>query len=461
MSETPAGKIPGRALFIVGNEACERFSYYGMSAVLTLYMTRTLHMQGGKATMVSHLFKTGVYLLPLLGALLADRWLGRHRTIACLSLFYCLGHAALAAWEGSETGLYVGLALIALGAGGIKPCVAAFVGDQFEAGDSAGLARVYGLFYWAINLGSFSAFALIPWIRDAHGYAWAFGVPGLAMGAATLVFLAGSRTYRRVPPTGRAPGFLAVFRAALTSRDKSRPFWDRARGRFDDALVDGCRRVGGVIALFSPIPVFWALFDQTSTTWVLQGSRMTPTEIPLPFLDRPWRLDAESIQTLNPLLVMALIPLCVFVLYPAAERLGLKPSPLRRMTLGMALAALAFVASAWIQWRLDGDAATPVLAQAVPYLLLTAGEVLFSTTGLEFAFTEAPATMKSTLMSFWMLTTAAGNLLVAVVAHEGSRLFGAGGDVSAAQFLFYAALMALVTGVFAALGRRYRLAHGR
>lgn len=453
MATPGAGRIPARALFIVGNEACERLSYYGMSAVLTLYMTDVLRMKDHTATEVSHLFKAGVYFLPLFGALLADRWLGRYRTILFLSLFYLLGHLALAVFEGTTGGLYLGLALIALGAGGIKPCVSAFMGDQFDANNKAALTKAYSLFYWAINFGSFFAFALIPWIRDKWGYSWAFGVPGIFMGLALLVFFAGSRTYTKVPPTGRKPGFLAVSLACIQSADKQKPFWDRARGRFDDTLIDGSRRVAGLIGLFSVIPIFWALFDQTNTTWVIQGKLMRPITFDLPLIGA-WKLDTESIQTVNPLLVMILIPLVTFVVYPIAEKLRLNPRPLRRMTAGMVLAALSFVACALIQTRVDAGENLSILWQVIPYVLLTTGEVLFSTTGLEFAFTQAPKTMKSTLMSFWLLTTAVGNFLVAGFASLGGKFSATG------MFLFYAALMAGVTVIFGLLAKRYAAKHG-
>ncbi len=462
---SPSPRIPARALFIVGNEACERLSYYGMSAVLTLYMVKELGINKDSATAVSHNFKAAVYFLPLLGALLADRWLGRFRTILTLSVFYCIGHLALAVFEGTTWGLYLGLGFIALGAGGIKPCVSAFIGDQFDESNKALLAKAYSLFYWAINFGSFFAFALIPWVRDRWGYSWAFGIPGLFMGLALLVFLAGSRTYTKVPPAGKKPGFLAVATACLTARDKSAPFWSRAervldrdgKRKFDDELVDGCRRTAGVLTLFSVIPIFWALFDQTNTTWVLQGEKLRPLSVPLPFLDTPWKLDAESIQSLNPVLVMLLIPLVSFGLYPLAERLGLRPRPLRRMTLGMLLAALAFVACAMLQRRVDAGEQLSILWQGIPYLLLTLGEVLFSTTGLEFAFTQAPKSMKSTLMSFWLLTTAVGNLLVAVIAGLNARVIGGSATGS---FLFYAALMGVVSVLFGFLARRYARKHG-
>ncbi len=504
-SETP--RIPARALFIVGNEACERLSFYGMSAVLTLYMVKELGMHKDTATSVSHIFKAGVYFLPLLGALIADRWLGRYRTILTLSVFYCFGHLALALFEGTTWGLYLGLALIALGAGGIKPCVSAFIGDQFDESNQALLAKAYSLFYWAINFGSFFAFAIIPWVRDSWGYSWAFGIPGILMGLALIIFYAGSRTYTKVPPAGKKPGFMAVFAASFRYEDitpiqkatlalgliwlacaalapdwllpantqlltlallcgvllslenavrvfLSKSFWNRCEDKFDRELLDGSYRVAGVIGLFSVIPVFWALFDQTSTTWVLQGAKMIPISIPLPLMDTPWRLDAESIQALNPALVMMLIPLLTLVAYPLAERLGLRPRPLRRMTLGMAITALSFVACALIQTRVDAGAQLSILWQGIPYLLLTVGEVLFSTTGLEFAFTQAPKSMKSTLMSFWLLTVAVGNFLVAGFAAKLGERFQASG-----MFLLYAALMGVVTVAFAFLARRYARAH--
>ncbi|MEY2883324.1 MAG: hypothetical protein RL490_1048, partial [Pseudomonadota bacterium] len=192
--------FPRQVAFIVTTEACERFSYYGVVSILALYLKNELQLGADDAKSVVHLFKMAVYFLPLAGALLADRWLGRYRTILSLAVFYCFGHGALALFEGTRSGLYTGLALIALGAGGIKPCVSAFVGDQFSAAQASMLPRVYGLFYWAINLGAMFAFALVPLIRDHLGFRWAFGIPGLFMALATVVFWAGSRRYVKQPP---------------------------------------------------------------------------------------------------------------------------------------------------------------------------------------------------------------------------------------------------------------------
>src|SRR5687767_13339060 len=201
-----ASRFPPQIKYIVGNEACERFSYYGMLSILTLYLKNVMDMGESGAKEVAHLFMTAVYFLPLLGGWLADRWLGRYWTILIISLFYCLGHGALALFEGSRAGLFLGLTLIAIGPGGVKPCVSAFVGDQFGPNQEQALTKVYGLFYWCINIGAALGFALIPLIRDHAGYRWAFGVPGIFMGLATLVFWLGRRQYVRPPPSSAGAG---------------------------------------------------------------------------------------------------------------------------------------------------------------------------------------------------------------------------------------------------------------
>jgi proton-dependent oligopeptide transporter, POT family len=192
--------------YIIGNEGCERFSFYGMKAILFTYLTAVLS-QGGlaseaaerEATTLVHTFNAGVYALPMVGALVADRLLGKYRTILWLSLAYCAGHACLAAFEGDLQGFGLGLVLICVGAGGIKPCVSAHVGDQFGRGNFAKLERVYQLFYFTINCGSVLATLLIPWLRTHYGYGVAFGLPGVLMALATLSFWAGRRVFVHVP----------------------------------------------------------------------------------------------------------------------------------------------------------------------------------------------------------------------------------------------------------------------
>lgn len=228
--EAPEHKMPERSdafppgiPFIVGNEGAERFSYYGMRAILYVYLASLyVHFVSeaqltdvassaakAKATAVAHLFMAGVYAFPMIGAILADRLLGKYPVILWVSLIYCAGHAVLAvagrlgaagSYQGAEYGMYAGLALIAIGSGGIKPCVSANVGDQFTEKNSHLVSRVFQIFYFIINFGSFFSTLLTPLLYAWFGPEVAFGVPGIFMGVATVIFWMGRRRFVRVPP---------------------------------------------------------------------------------------------------------------------------------------------------------------------------------------------------------------------------------------------------------------------
>jgi POT family proton-dependent oligopeptide transporter len=455
-----ADRFPKQIKYIVGNEACERFSYYGMRSILALYITSVLAKTPDQATEIIHYFIFANYFMPLIGAWLSDKVLGRYHTILWVSLFYCAGHGVLAmsdlvaGVEGKTWCLYGGLALIAFGSGGIKPCVSAFVGDQFRADQSHLLQKAYGAFYWSINFGSFFSFLIIPWVKDRHGYGWAFGIPGILMGLATLIFWMGTRHYVRVPPSRetKGAGFFEVLIYAMRHRSGRKPgqgFWDVARGRYTDDAVSAAASVGPILGVFALIPPFWALFDQSTSTWVMQGSRMEGFSL--------WgfQVGAEQMQSANPALVMLLVPLLTLGVYPL---LGRWATPLRRMGAGLVLAAFSFVVVAWLQRRLEAGEAVSLAWQILPYVILTTGEVLVSTTGLEFAFTEAGKEMKSTIMSFWLLTVSFGNLLVSWI----TKLAG-GGDssasVSSGRFMMYAMMTLAVAVVFALVSSRYRYRH--
>jgi POT family proton-dependent oligopeptide transporter len=481
-SETSApanNRWPPQIKYIVGNEACERFSFYGMKGILVGYMTGQILMGGldmsdDRATSIFHLFVFANYFTPLIGAWLSDKIFGRYGTILWVSLFYCLGHGVLAMSDlftsaaGKFNLLCIGLTLIAFGAGGIKPCVSAFMGDQFRSDQSHLLQKAYGAFYWSINFGSFFSFIIIPRIRDAHGYGWAFGVPGILMGIATIIFWLGRKQYVRVPPTreSKRAGFFAVTWHALRHVNERKPgqgFWDVARSRFTDSEVDAAKSVGPILSIFALIPAFWALFDQANSTWVLQGKRMLT--IPL---TGAWntafgwffgdQINAENMQSTNPLLVMLLVPLLTLGVYPW---LGARITPLRRMGCGMFFAAFSFVIVGWLQQRIEAGEQLSVAWQIVPYIFLTTGEVLISATGLEFAFTQAAPEMKSTIMSFWLITVALGNALVSIITSSlSSDVGGNSGAVSSGRFFLYAGMTCVVGIVFVWVATRYRYRDG-
>ncbi len=208
--------------YIIGNEGCERFSFYGMKSILQVHLTGLFLLQGIQGQLAEehaqemvHLFVAGVYAFPIVGAIIADRLLGKYRTILYLSLVYCLGHFVLAIAENSIHGMWLGLSLIAIGSGGIKPCVSANVGDQFGAGNWHLIAKIFQAFYFIVNFGSFFATLLIPVIRawEQEHFNWtihvgghefttsiAFGLPGLLMLIATIMFWLGRHMYVHVPP---------------------------------------------------------------------------------------------------------------------------------------------------------------------------------------------------------------------------------------------------------------------
>lgn len=427
-------RLPGQIKFIVGNEAAERYSFYGMKSILTVFMTGYLAFGDDKAESVFHLFVMAVYFTPVLGGYLSDRYWGKYRTIMTLSLVYIGGHGVLALFHG-ETGLYVGLGLIALGAGGIKPCVSAHVGDQFTSTTKHLLARVFNLFYFSINFGSFFGTLATPYTLAWWGPEVAFGIPGALMALATLVFWLGRKHYIYVPPTGPrddSPGRVLLYRL--------RAGVARTRERFGEAAADESGAVLSVAVFLIPIVIFWALYDQTGSSWVLMSKQ----------LELHGWIQPASLQSANPALIMLMIPLFVYGVYPACERLGIRMTALRKMSAGLFLVAVSFVAVALMAYALEAGYRVSAVWILVPYVLLTAAEVLVSITGLEFAYTQAPRSAKSTVMSLWFLTISFGNLLVAVLAPINPF---EGGD----EFMFWAVFAGAVAVIFVFSARRYRM----
>lgn len=435
---------PKQIKYIIGNEAAERYSFYGMKSILVVYMVQHLLMKEQNAVASYHLFTAACYLLPLLGAYLSDRYLGKYRTIMSLSIAYCLGHLVLALFE-TEIGTYWGLALIALGAGGIKPCVSAHVGDQFKANEKQKMRHIFELFYWMINFGSTFATLITPWTYEAYGPQVAFGIPGILMAIATFIFWLGRHHYVHVPPTGPNPhSFLRVMWSAFKSRIPG-DFFAGATKEHPQEFVEGAKAFCGVMLLYVWISVFWALYDQSGSTWILQAQKMN-----LNFMGVQW--NESQIQALNPIMIMSLIPIFSLFVFPRLEKWGLHITPIRKMVFGMFLCALGFVSVAIIQMAIDSGAQLNVAWQVLPYLIVAIAELLVSITGLEFAYTQASRSMKSTVMSFWLLTVFIGNMLTAWISKI--SYFP---TASAEYFWFFAGLMGLTALVFTYFAKNYKM----
>ena len=206
--------MPKGIPYIIGNELAERFSFYGMKTILIVFMTKYLMdsngnldtMSDSEATFWYHLFTTAVYFTPIIGAIISDAFLGKYKTILLLSTVYCLGHFTLAIDE-TRLGLLLGLSLISIGAGGIKPCVSAHEGDQFGKTNSHLLGKVFSWFYLSINMGAAISSLLTPILLDKYGPHLAFGIPGILMLIATILFWMGRNVFIHIPPLGKTKFF--------------------------------------------------------------------------------------------------------------------------------------------------------------------------------------------------------------------------------------------------------------
>lgn len=422
--------MPRGIPYIIGNEAAERFSFYGMRSILVAFMTTHLldssgalaTMSEGEAKAVFHIFMGTSYLTPVLGAVLADRFIGKYRTILALSIVYCLGHLALALDE-TRMGLFIGLGLIALGAGGIKPCVSAHVGDQFGPMNQHQLSRVYGWFYMSINLGALISMLLTPVLLERYGPQVAFGVPGLLMLLATLVFYSGRHRFVHRPPAG--PAF------------------------YREIFSDEGRRVLLRVALVSWlfIAMFWALFDQISSAWVIQGERMEGDFFGL------FSLSSSQMQFLNPLLILLLIPFFSRVIFPRFGG-GAGPSLIARLRIGFFIAPIAFAVSAYYETLLGRDIALSLFWLVIPYVLITSAEVLVSPTALELFYRDAPESMKSAVMSVYFIGVSLGNYFAGGVNLLLTDDAGEPLLQGANYYLFFAGLMVLVALAFLPYSRR-------
>ncbi len=442
--------FPKGVPFIIGNELAERFSFYGMKGILVIFMTTYLLGPGGEletmnreeAMTVYHLFTMSAYFFPMIGALIADIFLGKYRTILWLSLLYCVGHGLLALMDvaphtmgiGMKPFLFAGLACIAMGSGAIKPCVSAHVGDQFGTGNKHMLTQIFNWFYFSINIGAASSMILTPiFLQASWGGPWlAFGLPGVLMAIATITFWMGRNVFIHVP----AAGFDAFVKETFSP--------------------DGKRAIFNLIPLFMIfVPVFWAIFDQTGSSWVLQTEQMNRN-----FLGHQWL--PSQVQAVNPILILVSIPIFTYVLYPLGDKVW-KLTPLRKIGIGFVFTAAAFALSAIIEtWITSGSTAVisamwadlgaaapegvtmptkmndmlqivkeagwtsddiaPYLGsmpnigwQFLAYIIITAGEILVSIVCLEFAYTQSPKKMKSFVMGIFMLGISLGNFYVAGV----------------------------------------------
>jgi proton-dependent oligopeptide transporter, POT family len=470
--------MPPGVPYIIGNEAAERFSFYGMRSILIIFMTQYIvtktgapdHMSDAEARGNFHNFVTAVYALPILGAILAETFFGKYRVIFWLSIVYCFGHFALAL-DDTRLGLVIGLGLISLGSGGIKPCVSANVGDQFGESNKHLLSKVFGWFYFSINAGSFISTILCPVLLNdpRFGPRYAFGLPGVAMVLATIFFWLGRRKFVHIPPGGTrfvreffveglgvvglifvVPFLFIIGRGLALPRIEGPgtvPLTRESLRQYTHAYGIGVLTRLLIIYVF--VAVFWSLWDQSSGgAWTLQCRKLD-----LHFLGM--NLLPEQVQTANPIMILLFIPLVTYVIYPGISRF-FPLTPLRKIGIGLFLTAGSYLVIAYIQQMIDAGARPTVWWQFLAYAILTMGEAMVSITGLEFSYTQAPNRMKSAIMALWLFAVASGNKITASVNFFILNPDGTTKMNDYQYYLFFAGLMFITACIFVVVARYYK-----
>ena len=456
-----------RGLYVLfATEMWERFSYYGMRALLVLYLTRHFLFDDAMAAHSYGAYAGLVYALPVVGGLIADRWLGLRRAVIFGGVLLCLGHLAMA-WEGSPARLlndgtlwrddfglgmtFLAMAMIAVGVGFLKPNISSLVGRLYAPGDPR-CDSGFTIFYMGINLGAALATLLVGWVGEVWGWSWGFGLAGVGMLLGLGTFVWGQR-YLHGLAEAPDPAWLAqrryglcrehwIYLAAIVAVLLSQQglshyqwvggallvaflgiylFWGWFCLRL--ASVAERRHVVLVIILTFCSVLFWALFEQAGSSMTLFADRAVDRQL------GGFELRASQIQALNPIFILLLGPLFAW-LWPALRARGLLPGYAARFGLGITQAGLGFaVLAIGISLGVD-DAKTALIWLVLAYLLHTTGELCLSPVGLSMVTQLSPVRLVGTMMGTWFLAVASasyiGGLLAALVDSSAASQAAAG-----------------------------------
>lgn len=393
--------------FIFTGELAERASFYGMRGIFVMYLIHVFNYTQNNASDLMHTYMAACYFTPLLGAYIADRWLGKYWTIVAFSIPYVIGQFIVGLSD--KTLMFLALILLSLGSGAIKPNISTLMGmmyDQKRPGQTMLRSQAFSWFYVAINIGSFLSYNICPWLRDTFGklvpdpadptdpnkkipsdpqtgYLIAFLFPAFLMALALACFALGKKHYAKEIIDRRVP-----------SPSERAERW---------------KIVGRVFGLFFVVMFFWAIFDQKTSTWIY----FAKDHLDLYVLG--YRIAPDRIQSLNPIFIICFVPI-VNRVYAMLARRGYDIRPTNKIMVGFILTTLCMGLHAVIGYvaiNPDGSITrVSVVWQAFAYVLLTLAEILISITGLELAFTAAPASMKSFVTSLWLVTVGLANLLI-------------------------------------------------
>ncbi|MCX6544119.1 MAG: peptide MFS transporter [Acidobacteria bacterium] len=403
-----SARHPAGLYVLFFTELWERYSFYALMALLTLYMDEYLRFPQAKTAQVYGAFLGAVYFLPLVGGFLADRWIGFYRAVIIGAVLMGLGQFVLATGGGPT--FFLALALIAGGTGMLKPNVSTIVGglytDRPQLRDAA-----FNIFYMGINTGAFIAPLVVAWLREHYGWSAAFMSAAVAMILAVVVFTAG----KRYLPAGA---------------QKTNTAAAAADGPSSDAFL----RIVALLVVFVIVIAFWVAFYQNGLTLTFWAKNNTATSIP-----------PETFQFVNPLGIILFSPLLV-MLWSALRRRNSEPSTVSKIILGMLLTAATFgiMAVAGLVGGDTGRVSPSWLVSA--YLVIALGEICLSPMGLSLVTKVAPARHRATMMGAWFVATAAGGYLAGFVGQYWETL-------AHSRFFLLVAGLCLVAAALTALAK--------
>ncbi|KAF4814610.1 Peptide transporter PTR2 [Colletotrichum tropicale] len=453
--------LPASAFLIAVVELTERFTYYGAQGLFQNYISNDASgVDGPKGLGMGHQAATGLnlffqwfcYVTPILGAIIADQYLGKYKTILVFCAFYWVGLVIL--WTTSlpvamangagKPGYIVAIIVIGLGTGGIKSNIAPLIADQYQrrvmavktekTGErviidpAVTYQRIYMIFYWCINLGSLSLMAT-PFMEKYKGFwtAYLMCFCVFNVGIATLVLR--RKTYVNRPPQGSVitDAFKALgLMIASRNMDAAKPSWRAANGKdkpvpWNDHFVDELKRALRACKVFVFYPIFWVCYGQFSTNFVTQAGQMEGHGMPNDFM-----------QNFDPISILVFTPILDKVVYPLLRKAGIELKPIMRITIGFWLGALCLAYAAIVQHLiykagpcyeapggcpegLSNGASLPnhvhIAVQTPAYVFIGLSEIFISVTGLEYAYTKAPPNMKSFVQSIYLFTNAFGSAI--------------------------------------------------
>jgi len=457
-----ADKLPWSAFLVAMVELCERFAYYGLSGPFQNYMQNqykdpsgvpgALGLGQSAATGLSNFFQFWCYVTPIIGAIVADQYLGKFNTIFYFALIYLSGLVILfvtslpmAIEHGAALGgLVAAMIIIGLGTGGIKSNVSPLIAEQYrgtkqtiktlKSGErvivdpALTIQRIYMIFYLCINVGSLSSIATTE--LELHVGFWsAYLLPVIMFIVGLLVLVAGKKFYIVRPPKGSViiHAFKAMWIGLMNkgNMNAARPSYQeetpsrRYITPWNDLFIDEIKRALVACRVFVFFPIYWVVYSQMLNNFISQAGVMELHGIP-----------NDIMQNIDPLTIIIFIPICDRLVYPLLRKWGIPFRPITRITMGFVFAALSMAYAAIVQhliynagpcykFPLACDASqggtipnrVHVAVQTPAYLLIGLSEIFASITGLEYAFTKAPASMKSFVMSMFLLTSAFGSAL--------------------------------------------------